>query len=169
VRFHLSVKTGYLLLILTVFLCTVLSLTLVAENAQSDYFVLTNESQEINLSGNIQYLMDDLGEYTIADLSSQPSSVQFIPSKDKKLDFGLTDSFVWLKFRVKNRSIVTDWILEFNIHKFYTVEIYSSQEDSPASLIKSFRYTQAFADREIQKLILRLTLRFRKVQIKHSI
>jgi len=95
--------------------------------------------------------MDAKGEYSINEVSSPSSLLKFSSSTDENLEFGLTDSFVWLRFRVKNDSDITDWILEFNIHKFYTVEIYSSQGGEAISLEKAFCYTQPFAQREIQE------------------
>lgn len=74
----------------------------------------------------------------------------FSPSPED-LDFGLTGDTLWLRFEVDNQSQKDLWILEFNIHKFYTTQVYMGKPGERPTLTNSWSYKQPFREREIRE------------------
>jgi diguanylate cyclase (GGDEF)-like protein len=135
------------------------SFCLAGQNTDKPLFLLTDESRQINITGNLKYYLDNDGSYSLSEVLAEPPVLNFIQNREETLNFGLTNAFVWLSFRVKNNSKLTDWILEFNTHKFYTVELFSGQKTHEISMSKEFSYKQSFSEREIKEAHLAFNLK----------
>jgi diguanylate cyclase len=133
-------KLNFLLIFL------LLTYTLPAEDSFRRPFILSNETGSVPISGHAEYYLEKEGTLTLEDVLSKEYTHQ-----KEDLNFGLTDSAVWLRFSTKNQSSEENWILEFNIHKFYTVEVYTGIDDNQLFLTHSYSYTRPFNEREIKE------------------
>lgn len=135
-----SIRLNFILLFLF------LPFLLAAEDSSLHPFILSDETGSLPISGNVEYYIDKDGSLSLQDVLCQEFTTH-----EGRLNFGLTDDSVWLKFSTDNHSLEEKWVLEFNIHKFYTVEIYTGLKGDIPLLSHSYSYTQPFSEREISE------------------
>ena len=117
---------------------------LFAEDSTDHPLILTNKVGSLSVKGNVEFFLDKEGTLSLDDIPSWESAGQ-----EDDLNFGLTHDIVWLKFSAVNNSLKEKWVLEFNIHKFYTVEIFTSLMGEKPKRSHSYSYKQPFSEREI--------------------
>lgn len=133
-RFHLN-----LLFTILLFIPFTLSSQ---ENTKA--IVLTEGTRSLSIRNGTQFFVDKGGELTI----DQVVTKDFL-STQGKINFGISHDTIWLAFKVFNTSTKSDWFLEFNTHKFYTLELYRSQDGNIPELTYAYTYEDAFSEREV--------------------
>lgn len=115
--------------------------------AESYSLFLTNNP----LSEGIEYLKDPGEIFTPEILTDPEQRPEFIQNNSPVFDLGLHRGAVWLKFTLNNRTEQEDWIMEFDIHKFFTLELYRITGTSPHTPEFSYSYKEPFSSRDIQE------------------
>ena len=86
--------------------------------------VLSDGLEEYPLGLHLEYLEDKEKKWTIKDLESPEISNRFIKSKKQMLSFLYSKSGYWIRFKMKNRSKIKDWILESDHIIVYKLDFY---------------------------------------------
>jgi hypothetical protein len=99
--------------------------------ARSDNIVvLTDEQEKYDIGLSLEYLEDSSGSLDIDDVTSPEFREQFVPSRKKVLNIGLTASAFWVRFRVRNESVLTtSWLLEHGFANMHHVDFYRPLPD----------------------------------------
>ncbi len=125
------------------------------------------DGQSLPGSGAMSFLRDDYGLYRVGDMGEMTR--EFIPWTDGTFDLGRTTTPVWLDFTLNNRSLVQNWVLDFGIHKFLTVELYRESSPDHFILEESWSYKKSFNERIIPEASLAFPLRIRPGGDEHFI
>jgi diguanylate cyclase len=124
--------------------------TSAAQNNQP-VLVLTAQKQEYLLGTYFEYLEDPKGELTFEQIRSSQYDSKFITGKQDILNFGMTDSVYWLRFRVRNDApVTTKWQLELARPTINTIIIYIPEETDSQYVEKKTGFVHPFATREVQ-------------------
>jgi signal transduction histidine kinase/DNA-binding response OmpR family regulator len=95
----------------------------------------------IPLGLELEYLEDPSGKLTLENVSEPELSRQFVQSNSKRLNFGVTESAYWLRFKLSNPSGHTRYIpLKYDsIYDF--LELYIITSDGNKTLLKKDIFT----------------------------
>ncbi len=121
--------------------------------------VYTLNNSWTSLEEGMEYLEDPDGIYSLEMLNDPDDGIDFTVNQRPVLDFGLKDGFIWLKFSLVNLKDMDDWTLEFDIHKFYTLEVYQKQKGEEFSSTASYSYKQSFSERTVKEAHLAIPLK----------
>jgi len=88
---------------LTVFILSILPIF-------GDPIVLTDSTLESPVGFYAEYLEDTSGRLTIQDITSEKTHWQ--KSEQESLSFGFSKSAYWIKFKAKNDSMKSDWVID---------------------------------------------------------
>lgn len=91
--------------------------------------LLTDESDEYHIDGNLEVLENTAERLTLADVMSAPYAHQFAPNVSGMLHLGLNGATDWVRFRVRNTSGRNYWILGINDTRIPYVEVYRMKEE----------------------------------------
>ncbi len=87
--------------------------------------ILTPDRNEYLIGSHVEILNDPEKKYTIEDVSAQPVSSLFRPSKAEIPNFGFGSSAHWLRFTVVNHGGERrSWVLEFQAPTVDHVDLY---------------------------------------------
>jgi signal transduction histidine kinase len=87
--------------------------------------ILTDEQGQYPLGLHLDILEDPGGELTIEDVSSPEYAARFEPSQEAVPNYGLTESVIWLRLRVRNETLSTNqWLLESAFPNLNYLDLY---------------------------------------------
>ena len=112
--------------------------TVFLENGKGNY--------EIGL--NLEFLEDPNGKLTIEDINKSKWASKFIKSKDKALNFGFTNSTLWIRFIVTNNSDKESWYISQNSANTERIELFKKNKGKWKSLSTGTR--KSIKTREIE-------------------
>jgi len=130
--------------------------------ASAPVVMLEDAVDKYPLGRYLEILEDTGGNLTIEDIRSKDTSLLFTPNQKASLNFGVTGSGVWTRFKVQNNMQNTgEWFLELNNPRMQRVDVYIF--DSVGTLVeKKVMGSQfPFQDREINNRnnLIRLTVK----------
>ena len=136
---------------------------------QNDNLYLRNVRDGQTLTGStaLHYLPDDHDMYNPSDINGMMK--QMIPWTSDTIDLGRTTNSVWFDFTLQNKTLNRNWILDFNIHKFLTVELYRESYPGRYILENNASYKDSFFEREISEARLAFPLQIQPGSSEHYI
>jgi signal transduction histidine kinase len=123
--------------------------------------ILTDDQGQYSLGRHLELLEDSSGQLTLADVSSPEFDSRFTPSQTDAPSFGLTQSAIWARLRLRNQTALTaNWLLEIVYPTLDQVELYFPVPSGTGFERKQAGFTLPFADRDIphHKLLFNLSL-----------
>jgi len=94
-------------------------------------FVVSDAAPLIPIQVNVEYLEDPKGQWGIGDISSKALADNWKINKRSIINFGVTDSTMWYRFRVQDRTNIskgkTNWLLEIDWPPLANVDIYRTR------------------------------------------
>lgn len=74
--------------------------------------ILLDHKESYGLGTHGRYLLDATRQLTLEDITSPENASRFQPHQRDTFNFGITDSAIWIRLELENRSDHKDWILE---------------------------------------------------------
>ena len=150
----------YRVSLLLLFVLSILGIPIISAVEQSSpVFSLTEETEGTSLSYGMAYLLDPDEIYTTALLSDPGSSFLFKRNNTQSMDFGLSSGAVWLMFTADNPTEFSEWVLQFDIHKFYTAALFQNKDNGKFEQVGIYNYKDSFTEKPIQEALLAFPLR----------
>ncbi len=99
--------------------------------------ILTDEQGEYPLGFYLEILEDPAGELSIDQVSSPEFDSQFTTSQVAAPIFGFTDSAIWVRLQLQNKTQLTDhWLLDVDFPNIHYVDLYSQLPGGSGFTIK---------------------------------
>ena len=112
--------------------------------------IIDNSAEALQIGPYLEILEDKGGQLTLADIQSNEYSDKFISGKPRNiLNYGFNSSTYWFRFKVKNITSESSWIL---VHKYPLIDVlnlYQPNDDGSYSEYKAGD-TIPLADRSIK-------------------
>lgn len=104
--------------------------------AASPAIDLTGPTSTDELRGHIDYLLDPDGTLNIGDVRTPKVAEAFAPVSGRNPDFGYTQSAIWLRFELVNRTEITArWRLLFRENFLRLLEVYQVRPDGSTTTL----------------------------------
>ncbi len=123
--------------------------------------ILNDEQGEYPLGLHLEILEDPGGELTIEEVSSSEFDSRFLPSQEPVPNIGLTDSAIWVRFRLENQTPDTDeWLLEQGFANTHYIDLYSPLPGGVGFAVKQSGVLRPVTTRDVlyPKIIFKLTV-----------
>ncbi len=105
---------------------------------------------EYHLAGSVEVLEDVSAAWTIGDVRSPEISSRFVPPEKGNLNFGITRSAYWIRFRFYNRSLnTTEWLLDTGNPRIQYLDLYVFDGSGTLVLQKQGGIAYPFEERDI--------------------
>lgn len=131
-------------------------------HAQSSLpIILTDEQEEYPLGLHLEILEDPEGQLTIEQISSSAYDQQFVPNQVKVPNLGLSNSYYWVRFRVKNDAQQPkQWYLEMAHPSMRHISFYRPRSEGAGFWSLHTGFSWPFHTREIayKNVVFKLSL-----------
>ena len=106
------------------------------ENADNSLIELSSIGPSLSLAGHYYFFEDETGRLTLDDVSSPAFAEQFQLARTPNLNFGFTDSAIWLMFQASNSvPHISDWLLEFAYPLLDRIEVHTLTPDGQQQML----------------------------------
>lgn len=93
--------------------------------AASDPVLLSRDPSRISLGKHVEYLEDPTGTLTLREVTSPSHSRRFVPVRERRPNFGLTQSAYWFRVNLRSESDEpTEWLVEIGPPFLDAVEVF---------------------------------------------
>ena len=97
---------------------------------------LDNINKNYHINSYFEYLLDKENKLKIENFILKNANIKFTNDKKKIYKFGLTDSWYWIRFKIKNNSSYS-WVLEIEEPLLNIIELYEIRKNNQTSIKKS--------------------------------
>jgi PAS domain S-box-containing protein len=95
-----------------------------------DNLILDGKQEQVSLNPYLEILRDESGSITIDDILNGKVEEAFIKNDDKTPNFGFQSVPFWVRFRVKNASDISHWVLVHNFANVQFMDVYVVSPDT---------------------------------------
>ena len=145
---RIFITTGIFLFVLVVFDSVFVEAA--GFQSKAPLLILNDRQGEYLLGSHIEYLEDPSQTLDIEQVSSQEYTDKFIRGDVDILNFGLKDSAYWLRFTVRNESLLEEhWLLELARPSMNSVFLYSPTANRSGFIETKTGYVFPFSTRDV--------------------
>ncbi|MCB1175543.1 MAG: histidine kinase [Leptospiraceae bacterium] len=98
---------------------------------------LQSGGEQYDLSPYLEYLEDADKRLSISEITGPPYSAQFKPLQSGVPNFGVTESAIWLRFRIQNDDLYKDWLLLLDFLHIDKADLYCVDRSGNWTVTKS--------------------------------
>jgi PAS domain S-box-containing protein len=137
----------YLFALISIFMSSALGLNQSFTHIDND-LILDGKQAEVSLNPYLEILRDESGLLIIEDILNGKVEAAFIKNDEKTPNFGFQSVPFWVRFRVKNYSDISHWVLALNFANMELMDVYHVSPDTIDYSLNSGGVQRPFTERD---------------------